>query len=101
VEAGGQWDVEISYTRDHAVHTLFLEQKGDKVVGSHRGEFLSGDVRGSVEGAKLLCRSSHHYEGTSIGYRFEGVVDGDSMRGTVDLGEYGVAPFTARRHFHA
>jgi len=100
-EVGGQWDVEISYTRDHAVHTLFLEQKGDKVVGSHRGEFLSGDVRGTVEGAKLLCRSSHHYEGTSIGYRFEGAVDGDSMRGTVDLGEYGTAPFTARRHFHA
>ena len=76
-------------------------QKGDKVVGSHRGEFLSGDIRGTVEGAKLRCRSSHHYEGTSIGYLFEGVADGDTMRGTVDVGEYGQAPFTARRHFHA
>jgi L-seryl-tRNA(Ser) seleniumtransferase len=101
VAVGGQWDVEIAYTRDHAVHTLFLEQKGDKLAGSHRGEFLSGDVRGTVEGAKLRCRSSHHYEGTSIGYTFEGVADGDTMRGTVDVGEYGIAPFTARRHFHA
>jgi D-glucosaminate-6-phosphate ammonia-lyase len=97
----GQWDVEIAYTRDHAVHTLSLEQKGDKVTGSHRGEFLSGDVRGTVEGAKLRCRSSHHYEGTSIGYTFAGAVDGDTMRGTVDVGEYGVAPFTARRHSRA
>jgi L-seryl-tRNA(Ser) seleniumtransferase len=59
VALGGQWDIEIAYTRDHAVHTLFLEQKGDKVAGSHRGEFLSGDIRGTVEGAKLRCRSSH------------------------------------------
>ena len=101
VAVGGQWDVEIAYTRDHAVHTLYLEQKGDKVVGTHRGEFLAGDIRGMVEGAKLRCRSSHHYEGTSIGYRFEGVANGDTMQGTVDVGEYGIAPFTARRHFHA
>jgi D-glucosaminate-6-phosphate ammonia-lyase len=97
----GQWDVEIAYTRDQAVHTLFIEQTGDKLVGSHRGEFLSGDIRGSVEGAKVRCRSSHHYEGTSIGYVFEGVADGDTMHGSVDVGEYGQAPFTARRHFHA
>src|SRR5712691_2148225 len=99
--AGGQWDVEISYKRDHAVHTLFLEQKGDQLTGSHRGEFLSGDVSGKVEGANVRCRSNHHYEGTSIGYTFEGAIDGDTMRGAVDVGEYGKAPFTARRHFHA
>jgi L-seryl-tRNA(Ser) seleniumtransferase len=98
---GGQWDVEIAYNRDHAVHALFLEQKGDKLAGNHRGEFLTGDVRGTVDGAKVRCRSSHHYEGTSIGYTFEGTAQGDTMQGTVDVGEYGKAPFTARRHFAA
>ena len=100
-QVGGEWDVEITYTRDHAVHTLFLEQNGDKLQGSHRGEFLTADTKGSVDGSKMRCRSLHHYEGTSIGYTFEGVVDGDTIRGTVDVGEYGKAPFTARRHFHA
>ena len=100
-QVGGQWDVEIAYTRDHAVHALFLEQKGEQLMGSHRGEFLAGDLGGKVEGAKVRCRSSHHYEGTSIGYVFEGVAEGDTIRGTVDVGEYGKAPFTARRHFHA
>jgi D-glucosaminate-6-phosphate ammonia-lyase len=98
---GGEWDVEIVYNRDHAVHTLFFEQAGGKLQGNHRGEFLPGDVRCSVEGAKLRCRSSHRYEGTYIGYTFEGTVDGDTIRGTVDVGEYGKAPFTARRHFRA
>src|SRR5438105_2915096 len=100
-QIGGQWDVEIAYLRDHALHTLFLEQKGDKLMGSHRGEFLSADIGGKVEGANVRCHSNHHYEGTSIGYTFEGVADGDMIRGTVDVGEYGKAPYTARRHFRA
>ncbi len=100
-QVGGEWDVEIVYTRDRAAHTLFLEQNGAKLQGSHRGEFLTADTSGSVDGAKVRCHSMVHYEGTSIGYTFEGVADGDTMRGTVDLGEYGKVPFTARRHFHA
>jgi D-glucosaminate-6-phosphate ammonia-lyase len=100
-QVSGQWDVEIAYNRDHAVHTLYFEQKGDQLMGSHRGEFLTGDIRGKVEGSHVRCRSNHHYEGTSIGYTFEGVAEGDNMRGTVNVGEYGKAPFTARRHFHA
>ena len=101
VQISGQWNVEIDYLRDHAVHTLFFEQKGDLLKGSHRGEFLTGDVSGKVEGTGVRCRGSHRYEGTSIGYAFDGVVDGDTIRGTVDVGEYGKAPFTARRHFNA
>src|SRR5438105_12311917 len=100
-QIGGQWDVEIAYLRDHALHTLFLEQKGDKLMASHRGEFLSADIGGKVEGGNVRCHSNHHYEGTSIGYTFEGVADGDMIRGTVDVGEYGKAPYTARRHFRA
>lgn len=100
-QVGGEWDVEIAYNRDHAVHTLFFEQSGEKLRGSHRGEFLVGDLRGGVRGPKVSCHSSHHFEGTSVGYNFEGELDGDTIRGTVDVGEYGKAPFTARRHFHA
>jgi len=99
--AAGEWDVEITYIRDHASHTLFFEQSGDKLQGTHRGEFLSADLRGGEEGSSVRCHSTHRFEGTVISYTFEGVVEGDTMRGTVDLGEYGKAPFTARRHFHA
>jgi len=100
-QVGGEWDVEIVYTRDRAAHTLFLEQNGNKLQGSHRGEFLTADAKGTVDGSRMRCHSMVHYEGTSIGYTFDGVVDGDTMRGTVDLGEYGKVPFSARRHFHA
>jgi L-seryl-tRNA(Ser) seleniumtransferase len=95
----GQWDVEVSFTRGQANHILFLEERDGKLMGQHRGEVLSGDVRGTREGDRVELRSSHRFEGTSIGYRFQGTVDGDRMSGTMDLGEYGTARFTARKHW--
>lgn len=95
----GQWDVEIAFVRGSAVHALFLEERDGKVMGQHRGEFLAGDVRGTREGDRVDLRSSHRIEGTSIGYRFQGTVTGGAMTGTVDLGEYGTAKFTGKRHW--
>jgi L-seryl-tRNA(Ser) seleniumtransferase len=93
----GLWDVELHYLRGAATHTLYLEEKGGELTGQHRGEFLSGDIRGSRTGDHVSFHSSHHYEGTSVTYQFEGTAGAD-ITGTVDLAEYGKAQFTARRH---
>jgi hypothetical protein len=98
VEISGLWDVELHYIRGIATHTLNLEEKGGDVTGQHRGEFLSGGVRGSRTGSHLSLRSAHRYEGTAVTYRFDGTIATSEITGTVDLAEYGKAQFTARRH---
>jgi L-seryl-tRNA(Ser) seleniumtransferase len=98
VNVTGQWDVELRFVLGKARHKLFFEQNGASVAGSHMGEFLAADLRGTVEGNELRARSSHRYEGTSIGYEFAGKIEGDKISGTVGLGEYGTAKFTAVRH---
>jgi L-seryl-tRNA(Ser) seleniumtransferase len=98
VNISGQWDAEISFLVGKAQHRLVFEQKDGEVHGTHHGEFLTADLRGGVEGSEVWARSSQRFEGTRIGYEFAGAVNGDTMSGTVDLGEYGQATFTARRH---
>lgn len=98
VNVSGQWDVRIEYVLGKAHHSLLFEQRGEELVGTHAGEFLSSDLRGTVEGDEVWFRSSHKYEGTRIGYEFAGKMSGETMTGTVDLGEYGQARFTAERH---
>ena len=98
VTLSGQWDVEMEYILGKSQHHFVFEQKGGELVGSHTGEFLGGDVRGTVEGDEVWLRSSHRYEGTRLGYEFTGKAVGDTISGTVDLNEYGQAKFTARRH---
>ena len=94
----GQWDVQMEYLLGKAKHSLVFEQKGGEVMGTHMGEFLASDLRGSVSGDEVWFRSSHKYEGTRIGYDFLGKLDGDTITGEVDLGEYGKAKFIAQRH---
>jgi L-seryl-tRNA(Ser) seleniumtransferase len=97
----GQWEAHLSFINGTAEHRFVFEQHGAQLVGTHEGDVLSGDLRGSVEGNRVMFRSSHHIEGTSLGYEFAADVAGDTMDGEVALGEYGKARFTAHRHKYA
>jgi L-seryl-tRNA(Ser) seleniumtransferase len=81
-----------------AQHTLFFDQEGESLAGLHTGEVTSGDLGGLAEGDEVRFRSSHPYEGTRFSFDFHGKVNGDSMAGEVDLGEYGPARWSAKRH---
>jgi L-seryl-tRNA(Ser) seleniumtransferase len=97
-EVAGQWEVRIDFDRGSAIHTLILEQQGTKLEGTHRGEFVSGDLQGAVAGNLVRFRSSQKIQGTRLFYDFEGTVDGEKMAGNVGLGEYGEARWSAQRH---
>ena len=94
----GQWEVTMKYLRGTAIHTLVLEQNADQLVGTHNGEYVSGDLAGTVAANQVHFRSSQKIQGTRISYEFTGLVDGDSMAGDVNMGEYGPAQWSARRH---
>jgi len=98
VNLNGQWDVEMEYVVGKAHHHVVFEQHEGELAGTHQGEFLRGDLRGTVDGAEVWFRSSHKYEGTRIGYEFLGQAAEDTITGEASLGEYGTARFTARRH---
>ncbi len=100
-QIAGQWSLHIDYLVGSADHNLIFEQNGGKVSGTHQSDILTGDLRGSVAGKEASFFSSHRIQGTWIEYAFTGKVDGDSMGGTVSLGEYGPAKFTAHRHRYA
>lgn len=95
VKVAGEWTVSLEYVLGRAQHRLTLEQNGSALSGTHMATFLHAPLRGAVEGDRIRLRSSHRYEGTSIGYVFEGTVRGEAMEGTVDLGEYGKAKWRA------
>lgn len=94
----GRWDAVVEYPRGQAMHTLTFEQKGAEITGTHQGEIVAGDLHGGVNGRAVHFSANHRIQGTSLHFGFKGNVEGDQMAGTVDLGEYGGAKFTAQRH---
>ncbi len=96
----GQWEVKIDFKRGSAIHTVILEQKGSALVGTHRGEYVSGDLSGAVAANLVRFRSSQKTHGTFLFCDFMGTVDGETMSGVIDMGEYGRANWTAQRHHY-
>jgi L-seryl-tRNA(Ser) seleniumtransferase len=97
----GQWRLHIKYLSGSSDHHLTFEQKEGQLVGTHRGDVIVGDLRGTVEGPEVRFRSRCRYEGTMLSYDFTGTQQGDRLGGTVDMGEYGKAEWTAERHKYA
>ena len=97
-QVAGQWEVHMEFNYLSVDHTVVLEQDGTRLMGTHRGEFASGDLNGSVAANTVRFQSSIPTDGTRVSFQFAGTVEGGKMSGTVGLGEYGEARFTAERH---
>ena len=99
VDLSGQWDVRIDYVAGTSTHTLHLRQVGARVEGTHQGDFVSRDLSGTIDGSKVQLSSAYtERHGDSLSFRFTGSIAGDEMTGTLDMGEYLTAKWTAKRH---
>jgi L-seryl-tRNA(Ser) seleniumtransferase len=97
-DLSGQWDVEIQYAASKTTHALQLIQNGNRVAGNHQGNFQSRDIAGTLSGdAVTLASNVTERHGDSLNYRFTGKVSGDTMGGSLDMGEYLTATWTAKR----
>jgi L-seryl-tRNA(Ser) seleniumtransferase len=95
----GRWDVEIEFAGSVSTHAFHLRQQDGRVEGTHQGDYVSRDLSGSLEGDAIEVSSSYTEEhGDSLMFRFSGKVAGDMMSGELDMGEYLMAKWTARRH---
>jgi len=94
--------VRIDYVASASTHTLHLNQAGNRLEGSHQGDFVARDLTGTIEGNTVQIVSTYtERHGDALSFRFAGTVQGDGMSGTLDMGEYLTAKWTARRHDYA
>ncbi len=96
VNVTGTWTIHLRFLREEARHAVTLEQEGDRLSGRLRGQFSTSDVQGTVRGTEIEMRTVLRHEASSVSYTYTGKVEGDAMSGSVDLGEYGTAEWTAK-----
>ena len=97
-DLSGQWDVSIDYLAGSSRHVFYIRQRGSALDGSHRGDFVSRDLVGTIDGDTVRIRSSYtEQNGDSLQFTFFGKLAGEQMAGTLDMGEYLGAKWTATR----
>jgi len=95
----GRWDVQIEYAAGTSNHVFYVKQQGNQLVGTHQGDFVSRDFSGEIAGNAIRIASSVGEEhGAALSFRFTGALNGDTMSGDLDMGEYLAAKWSAKRH---
>ena len=92
----GRWDVEVDFFSSTGRHTLFIEQDGNWIRGSHHTDLSVRDIAGTIEGNEVTLRSAAPRP--AVTYIFAGTISGETISGPIYMGEYLNARFTARRH---
>jgi len=94
----GRWDVTVEYFSSKSQHSFTLEQNGNQLQGTHKGDFSVRDIFGTIDGDRILMRSIDRVPGDSITFTFSGSISNGVISGPIHMGEYLTAKYTARRH---
>ena len=97
VDISGPWLLTIEYFTSTSQHHLYLQQEGNWIEGSHQSDYSTQEIAGTVEGDQVKLRSQVRMPGDNIPFLFSGRVANDTITGTIYLGEYLTAKFTAKR----
>ena len=96
-DIAGNWIIELTFIVGKAQHTAEITQEGEKLSGTYHGEHLKGTLSGSVNGNTASFSGRLRNGSTGVSFRYTGTIDGDTMKGTVNMGEYWNATFTAKK----
>ncbi len=98
VNVSGTWDLTTQSPRGERTSPVVFEQTGENLkvkMTSFRGDELTGT--GTVKGQDIewaITRTTPRGEMTST---YKGKVEGDTMKGEVQMGDFGAAPWTAKK----
>jgi hypothetical protein len=94
---GGNWDVTVEFFTSKSNHKLHIEQDGNWIQGTHTSDFAVQEVMGTVEGDQVKLRSNLRMPGDGITYMFSGTISNGTFSGSIYLGEYLTAKFSAKK----
>ena len=93
----GTWNVTLELGAITGRPTLELKQDGEKLTGPYRGRSGASPLEGEVKENKVAFTVTLNAEGQQSSGYFGGVVDGDSMTGTVEFDGAGEGTWSAAR----
>jgi hypothetical protein len=93
----GEWDFTVETQAGTGSPHFSLKQAGTAVTGTYKGQLGEAPVTGTVAGNDVTLSFQVSAQGTDLAITYKGTVEGDSIKGTVSLGELGEGTFTGKK----
>ncbi len=99
VDVTGKWVLSLALPIGNATPGLVLKQDGEKLTGTYVGRYGEFALAGTRKGAAINFAFEMTAEGQTVPVTFTGEVapDGQSMKGTGEMGGMGEMTWTATR----
>jgi hypothetical protein len=95
----GKWALEVT-TQAGGTTTpeVTLKQEGEKLTGHYTSEALGeANVTGTIKGQQIEFSFDVEVQGFGLHVIYIGIVDGNTMKGKISLGELGDGMFTGKK----
>ena len=94
VNVTGTWNIIVETPVGNGTPVIEIKQLSDTTfVGTYRGQLGETELKGTIKGNKIYF--SFDASGNLVEY--DGVVDGDTIKGKLKLGNMGEGTFTGTR----
>ncbi len=97
-DVSGEWQLTIETDNGTFTPTAIFAQDGDKLTGTYKGRFGESKLTGSVKEKAIEWQVTIDIQGQSVTLAYKGEVTADdAMKGSVQMGDFGNADWTAKR----
>jgi hypothetical protein len=92
----GTWALEVHHSAGTSTPTVTITQTGEKLAGTYAGSYGESVLTGSIKGADFTFSVEIGTE-QKVTVVYTGTLDGNSVKGSLTMGEMGEGTFTGKR----
>lgn len=92
----GTWAFEVHHSAGVSTPTVTITQTGEKLAGKYVGSYGESELTGSIKGADFTFTVEIGTE-QKVRAVYNGTLDGNSVKGSLTMGEMGEGTFTGKR----
>lgn len=96
-EVSGTWLFEVETSAGSGSPTFTFKQDGESLTGQYKGTFGEAEVKGTVKGQEIKFSFVVNAQGTDVTMSYEGLIDGQAMKGKMEAGDVASGTWTAKR----
>jgi hypothetical protein len=97
IDVSGTWAFEVTTDFGTGNSTMVFKQDGEKLTGQYSGTYGEAALTGTVKGKDITFSYDLVRETVTVHVVYAGVVEKDTMKGTLSLGDMGNGSFTGKK----
>jgi hypothetical protein len=92
----GTWLIEANHSAGTSTPTAMITQTGEKLSGKYVGSYGEAPLTGTIKGSEFTFTVEIGTE-QKVAVVYTGTLDGDTIKGSLTMGEMGEGTFTGKR----